>query len=97
MPSTDLSTLTDDEAVSKFMETHDGFELADQGLAEIEASSSVFTRGKSYIEVDTETFRLLDNLVAFGACSDMRHTLNQAVHSYMRVVQPQSQHILHQH
>jgi len=83
-----IATLSDDKAISEFMETHEGVELVNQGLAELEEPPTTFTRGKSYIEVDPETFRLLDNLVTSGACPDIQHALHEAVHSYMHTVLP---------
>lgn len=85
-----MFTLSTDANISAFMEAHDGFELVDHGLAEIETSPESFTRGKSYVEIDMETSRLLDDLVASGICPDIQHALSQAVHSYMIAVLPQT-------
>ena len=55
-----------DEEISAFMETHDGFELVDQGLAEIVETAGWFQKGQSYVELDPETLQLLDELVTAG-------------------------------
>ena len=80
----------DDAGIGAFMENHDGFELADQVFAEIEEQPTTFTRGKSYVELDMETIRLLNELVMSGMCSDIQHALIQAIRAYTLAVLPQS-------
>lgn len=79
-----------DEEVSTFMEAHDGFELLDQGLAEIVETSIFFKKGKSYIELDPDILQLLDELVKAGICSDTKDAIIRAVHSYVLAVLPDS-------
>lgn len=80
----------DDAGIGAFMESHDGFDLIDQGFAEIEEQPTAFTRGKSYVELDAETVRLLNELVMSGRCSDIQHAMIQAIRAYTLAVLPQS-------
>lgn len=80
----------DDEEVSAFMETHDGFELVDQGLAEIVEAPLFSKKGKSYLELDPEIAQLLDELVTTGICDNPRDAINKALHSYVLAVLPHS-------
>ncbi len=77
-----------EEEMIAFMEEHNGFELVDQGLAEME-ETPVFHR-KGQVELDRETVQLLDELVAAGICSDQKDAIVRAVHSYVLAVLPQS-------
>ncbi len=80
-------TFQTDEDIAVFMEQHDGFELVDQGLAEIIATPQFYK--KEQIELDKETLYLLEELVATGVCMDMREAIALAVHSYVLAVLPQ--------
>ena len=80
----------DDAEISAFMEAHDGFALVDQGLAEIVETSPFSRQGKSYVELDPETFHLLDELVATGMCANIQDAMSKAVHSYVLAVLPRS-------
>jgi hypothetical protein len=75
----------DDQELAAFMERHDGFELVDQGLAEI-VETPEFRRKR--IELDAETWQLLDELVAAGVCTDLEDAVVKAVRSYVLAVLP---------
>ena len=79
-----------DEEISAFMETHDGFELVDQGLAEIVETPEGYQRGKSFGELDPATVQLLDELMTAGICTNPTEAIAKAVHSYVLAVLPQS-------
>ncbi|MBD3307154.1 hypothetical protein GF339_12055 [candidate division KSB3 bacterium] len=81
---------SNDEDISAFMEAHDGFELVDQGLAEIGETPEFSRRGKSFIELDPETAALVDELVTSGICDTPIDAVSQAVHSYVLAVLPHS-------
>lgn len=72
------------------MEAHDGFELVDQGLAEIVETPEFSKRGKSYIELDPETAKLLNELVTAGICTNPSEAVYKAVHSYVLAMLPQT-------
>ncbi len=78
----------DEQEIIAFMEQHDGFELVDRGLAEI-VKTPVFYR-KNQIELDDDTLELLDELIAAGVCENKQEAVNNAVHSYVLAVLPQS-------
>jgi hypothetical protein len=78
----------DEQEIIAFMEEHDGFELVDQGLAEI-VETPTFRR-KGQIELDRETLDLLDELVTAGICTDLEDAVVKAVRSYVLAVFPQS-------
>ncbi len=77
-----------DREISDFMEKHDGFELMDQGLAEIE-KTPIFTK-KTEIQLDLETLQLLQELVATGICDNQNEAIIKAIRSYVLAVLPQS-------
>ncbi len=79
-----------DEEISQFMETHDGFELVDQGFAELVETPMFSRRGKSYIELDPETIQLVNELVSAGICPNPTDAVSKAVHSYVLAVLPHS-------
>ncbi len=79
-----------DEEISQFMETHDGFELVDQGFAERVETPMFSRRGESYIELDPETIQLVNELVSAGICPNPTDAISKAVHSYVLAVLPQS-------
>ncbi|RLC84970.1 MAG: hypothetical protein DRI37_08465 [Chloroflexi bacterium] len=83
-----LTEFKDDQEIATFMEAHDGFDLVDQGLAEIVATPN-FDR-KDQALLDPETLTLLDELIAAGVCADIVDAINRAVHSYALAVLPQS-------
>jgi hypothetical protein len=85
-----IPAFKDDAEISAFMETHDGFALVDQGLAEIVETPPFSQQGKSYVELDPETFHLLAELVATGICADIQDAMSRAVHSYVLAVLPRS-------
>ena len=85
-----IPAFEDDAEISAFMETHDGFALVDQGLAEIVETPPFSQQGKSYVELDSETFHLLAELVAAGMCANIPEAMRRAVHSYVLTVLPQS-------
>ena len=78
----------DDQERIAFMEKHDGFELLDHGLAEIVETPAFHRMGQ--IELDRETLRLLDEIVAVGICPDPKEAIARAVRSYALAVFPQS-------
>ena len=78
---------SDQERIA-FMKEHDGFELLDQGLAEIVETPAFHRKGQ--IEVDRETLQLLNEIVAVGICRDPKEAIARAVHSYVLAVFPQS-------
>jgi hypothetical protein len=86
----ELRYFKNDEEISAFMETHDGFELVDQGLAEIVETPGFFQKGKNYVELDPETLQLLDELVRTGICANPQDAITKAVHSYVVAVLPHS-------
>jgi len=75
----------DDQELAAFMERHDGFELVDQGLAEI-VETPEFRRKR--VELNPETLQLLDELVASGICVDLEDAVVKAVRSYVLAVLP---------
>jgi len=79
-----------DREIAKFMETYDGFELADRGLAEIVETPEYSGKKDRRIELDTETLQLLDELVSEGICSNLRDAVSKAVRSYTLAVLPHS-------
>ena len=85
-----LPDFKNDEKISTFMDTHNGFELVDQGLAEIVATPKFSKRGKSYLELDPETAELLDELIMAGVCDSPNDAVSKAVHSYVLAVLPHS-------
>src|SRR5512136_1462111 len=85
-----IPAFKDDTEISAFMEAHDGFALVDQGLAEIVETPPFSQQEKSYVELDTETFHLLDELVAAGMCANIPEAMRRAVHSYVLAVLPRS-------
>jgi hypothetical protein len=70
--------------------TADGFELVDQGLAELVEPPGLFQKGKSYVELAPETLELLDELVTAGICANPKDAITKAVHSYVIAVLPHS-------
>ena len=85
-----IPAFKDDAEISAFMEAHDGFELVDQGLAEIVETPTFSQQGKSYVELDPDTVQLLDELVATGICANIQDAMRKAVHSYVLAVLPRS-------
>ncbi len=83
-----LPEFAGDLDIAAFMETHDGFELVDDDLAEI-VKTPDFQR-KGHIKLATETLTLLDDLVQAGICTDRESAINRAVHSYAIAVLPQA-------
>ena len=83
-----LPEFKNDQEIAAFMESHDSFDLVDQGLAEIIETPN-FTR-KTQLSLAPETLTLLDELVAAGVCADVVDAINRAVHSYALAVLPQS-------
>ncbi len=83
-----LPDFKDEQEIITFMEEHAGFELVDQGLAEIVETPSFQREG--LVELDAETLQFLDELVAAGVCADMQDAVTKAVHSYVLAVLPQS-------
>jgi hypothetical protein len=86
----EIPTFKNDEEITAFMEAHDGFELVDQGLAEIVETPEFSKRGKSYIELDPETAELVDELVTAGICDSPNDVVSKAVQSYVLAVLPQT-------
>jgi len=78
-----------DQEISEFMERHDGFELADQGLGEI-VETPEYSKKSPHIKLDAETLMLLDELVSEGICSSLRDAVAKAVRSYTLAVMPHS-------
>jgi len=85
---TKLPEFKNDQEIAAFMESHDSFDLVDQGLAEIIETPN-FTR-KTQVSLAPETLTLLDELVTAGVCADIVDAINRAVHSYALAVLPQS-------
>jgi hypothetical protein len=85
-----LPAFKNDQEISAFMETHDGFELVDQGLAEIVETPLFSQRSNSYIALDPETAKLLNELVNTGVCADFQEAVAKAVHTYVLAVLPDS-------
>ena len=83
-----LPQFKEDQDIAAFMESHDGFDLVDQGLAEIVATPD-FTR-KGQVALAPETLTLLNELITAGVCADITDAINRAVHSYTLAVLPQS-------
>jgi len=83
-----IPDLKNDQERIAFMEKHDGFELLDQGLAEIMEPPAFHRKGQ--IELDRETLELLDEIVAVGICLDPKEAVARAVHSYVLAVFPQA-------
>ncbi len=79
-----------DREIAEFMEMHDGFELMDQGLAEIVEAPEHSHKKDRGIELDAETLQLLDELVSEGICVNVGDAVVKAVHSYMLAVLPHS-------
>ena len=84
----EIPEFKNDEDIRIFMESHDGFELVDQGLAEIVETPAFSKRGKSSIELDPETAELLHELVTAGICATPSDALYKAVQSYVLAVLP---------
>ena len=83
-----LPEFKNDEDVAAFMEEHDGFELVDQGLAEVMETPEFYRVDR--VGLDPETLVLLDDLVEAGVCANVADAINRAVHSYALAVLPQS-------
>ena len=83
-----LPKFVDDQDIAAFMEAHDGFELVDDGLAEV-VEMPDFQR-KGHVKLASETLTLLDDLVQAGICKDRETAINQAVHTYAIAVLPQA-------
>ena len=83
-----IPNFKDDQEISAFMEKHDGFELMDQGLADI-VETPRFTQ-KAEVYLDPETLQLLHELVATGICANQNEAIAKAVQSYVLAVLPQS-------
>lgn len=83
-------TFKNDEELIEFMEAHDGFELADQGFAEIIETPVFFRKDKRQIRLNPETLKLIDELVEAGICADVRDAVGKAVRSYVLAVLPHS-------
>ncbi|MDM8522307.1 hypothetical protein QUF80_02955 [Desulfococcaceae bacterium HSG8] len=79
-----------DREIAKFMESYDGFELADRGLAEIVEIPDYSDKKDIRIELDTETLQLLNELVSEGICNNIRDAGSKAVRSYTLAVLPHS-------
>jgi hypothetical protein len=85
-----LPEFQNDGEISTFMEAHDGFELVDEGLADIVETPVFSGRGKSSIELDSETLQLVNELVKAGICTNMQDAIANAIHSYVLAVLPGS-------
>ena len=83
-----LTEFKGDQEIATFMEAHDGFELVDQGLAEIVATPNLHR--KDQVSLDPETLTLLNELIAAGVCANVADTIDRAVHSYALAVLPRS-------
>jgi hypothetical protein len=88
--SREIPDFKDDEEISAFMEAHNGFELIDQGLAEIVETPTFSKKDKRSIELDLETLQLVDELVSGGICTDTKDAIKKAIHSYVLAVLPDS-------
>jgi hypothetical protein len=87
----ELPIFQTDEDIATFMEAHDGFELLDNGLAEI-VNGPEFKRNKNII-VDAHILKLLDELVQSGICATPSEAIERAVHVYVMAVLPHSYHL----
>ncbi len=79
-----------DQRIAEFMEAHNGFELADQGLAEIAESPEFSGKENPGIRLDTETLQLLNELMSEGICISPEDAIGKAVRSYALAVLPHS-------
>jgi hypothetical protein len=89
-----LPDFKDDHEIIEFMESHDGFELADQGFAEIVETPVFSKKDTKQIILNPETLQLIDELVRAGICTDVRDVINKAVQSYVLAVMPDSYKII---
>jgi hypothetical protein len=84
----------DDREISEFMEAHDGFELVDQGLATVIKTPKFSVKKNERFRIDSETLKLLNELVSNGICSDITDAVGNAVRSYVMAVLPHSYKLL---
>ena len=79
-----------DHEIGEFMETYNGFELADLELAEIVETPEYSGKKKRHIKLDTEIMQLLDELVSEGVCNNLSDAVSKAVRNYALAVLPDS-------
>lgn len=85
-----ILTFKHDEDISVFMESHDGFELVDEGLAEIVETPVFSKKNANHIQIDPETTLLVNELIEAGVCENVQDVIANAVHSYVVAVLPHS-------